>query len=369
MGGDATFSFDLSASGLPSADPNGNVAAFGYLNVMTTTGDWLVHDQPIPLSGVAATEQNNVWFTDFANIVGGSPLDVSAIVNNTPYLSQPTPDGTWTTQAVTPGSFNWAPIGYTGQTGSPIPASAPTAPPPPPDAAKIEGYLRGGVADIKQLWNECGPTSTADSLIWLANKYGFANKLPTNPDGSINQQALVLQLAQAMVPGYQPNYTLPNVTLKDGSVYQNQGYPGLNDNQLVTGKQTFITAKNLPLVVEGGNNDPNASGANTFTFIQNELNKGQDVEFLIAWPNDGYHWVTVDGYINAGVNNKTLIVHDPLLANGNNYWQINDNGVLSSPVGTAAWAVAESIPEPASIALLASGFLGFAVSLRKSKQA
>jgi hypothetical protein len=71
-----------------------------------------------------------------------------------------------------------------------------------------------------------------------------------------------------------------------------------------------------------------------------------------ARPTDRYHWVTVDGYIDTGTNNETLVVHDPLYANGNNCWTIDANGSFSTPVGTAACAVAESIPEPETTALL-----------------
>src|SRR5205823_2495380 len=35
----------------------------------------------------------------------------------------------------------------------------------------IEAFKRGGVPDIAQKSNECGPTSTADSLRWLAAQH------------------------------------------------------------------------------------------------------------------------------------------------------------------------------------------------------
>ena len=362
VAGSTIFGFDLGAGALSPA-VSGVVGGFGYLNVLSGGGAWLVQNQPIPLSGLAALERNNVWFTDFTNAAGGSTLSLSAIVNDTPFLAAPTVDATWTTQAVTPGSTNWAFPDYAGQSGPPVPASPPAEPPPPPDTAKIEGYLRGGVGDIKQYWNECGPTSTANSLVYLAKKHGFENKLPTKPDGSIDQQALVLQLAQAMKPGFVPDNTLP-----DRQGYKDRGYAGLNGDDLKTGKEAYIKDKKLPLIVEGGNADPNASGAKTFDFVKKELRKGQDVEFLIAWPNDGYHWVTVVGDIDAGRDNKTLIVHDPLLANGNHYWRIKDDGTLTSPVGAAAWAVAESVvPEPSTWIVLVLGFGAMGASLRRRR--
>jgi hypothetical protein len=112
--------------------------------------------------------------------------------------------------------------------------------------------------------------------------------------------------------------------------------------------------------VHGGVDNPKAQGKDTFEFVKKELKRGQDVEFLINWPGGDMHWVTVVGFIDAGPRNM-LVVHDPLKANGNNYWEIDDFGKLSSPVGTANRAVAESIPEPSTLSMLALGFasLGF----------
>ena len=72
----------------------------------------------------------------------------------------------------------------------------------------IEGYLSGGVPDLKQLVNECGPTSTTNSILWLIGKCGIpTDKLPKKPDGSLDQQAILTQLAAAM---QSHNTTSPN---------------------------------------------------------------------------------------------------------------------------------------------------------------
>ena len=44
---------------------------------------------------------------------------------------------------------------------------------------------RTDMPDITQKTNECGPTSTANSLRWLAKKSGFEEKLPKNNDDLI----------------------------------------------------------------------------------------------------------------------------------------------------------------------------------------
>lgn len=357
VSGSAIFGFDVASFVSPVSAESGPVQDFGYLNVRSGTS-WLVQNEPIPLNGNVAFERNNLWFTDFGARVGAAALDVEAVINDQPVaVAQDIPDSEWTLQeSVLPSVFDWGFDDYTGQSGPVTPVAVPPITPvPPPDALTIEGYLRGGVSDIRQYWNECGPTSTANSLIWLAGKYGFTDKLPKLPDGSLDQAALVLALAKIMKPaGFTPDNSLP---AKNG--YANRGYPGLDGNQLKDGATAYLNTLGIRFVTEGGNADAAAKGANTFAFVEAQLRKGEDVEFLIKWPgqNTGYHWVTVTGFIDAGVNNKTLIVHDPLAANGNHYWKIRDDGTLTAPVGAAAWAVAQSIPEPDTLALLGAACL------------
>jgi hypothetical protein len=156
----------------------------------------------------------------------------------------------------------------------------------------------------------------------------------------------VLDLAKAMKPGWTPS------PVKQTGGYDDRGYPGLKRGEFEKGKKQYL--KNWPVVVHGGVDDEDAQGKKTFEFVKKELKRGQDVEFLINWTGSGSHWVTVVGFIDAGKRNQ-LVVHDPLRADGNHYWEIDDDGVLSSPVGTANRAVAESIPEPSTVALLCVG--------------
>ncbi|MEW6183815.1 MAG: hypothetical protein AB1500_11710 [Bacillota bacterium] len=48
-------------------------------------------------------------------------------------------------------------------------------------------FQREGVPDIDQRRNECVPTSTANSLIWLAEKYDFKDKMPATADQVIQE--------------------------------------------------------------------------------------------------------------------------------------------------------------------------------------
>ncbi|MGA1841970.1 MAG: PEP-CTERM sorting domain-containing protein [bacterium] len=344
--GTATFSFDI--------DKNSIKAEYGYLNVVGNNDSWVIQNVPLYLNAEIAEERNHVWFYDFDNSVGTSETTIYSIINDQPLAGPPVPDGSWQSASITPDEFTWGIPEQAGESGPPIPANPPTTPPPPPDTAVIESFLRGGVYDLKQYKMECGPTSTANSLIWLAKKYNLLDKLPKKPDGTVDEQQLILDLAKIMKPGWNPAPVVNN----------NRGYPGLLRGELEAGKKKYMIEKKLPITVHGGVDDPNAQGQNTFEFVKKELKRGQDVEFLIAWPGDGYHWVTVVGFIDAGPRNM-LIVHDPLKANGNNYWEIDDFGRLSSPVGTANRAVAESYaPEPSSFILLILGLLGI-VGIKK----
>lgn len=352
VSGTTTFGFNLDSSTL--------TGQYGYLNLVNGSS-WLVQNVPLYLPAEAADQRNFVWFHDFGGVVGTTaPISISGIINDQPYSSQPTPDSTWTSATLTPDSFVWTPPNYAGEAGSGSAPSAPTAPPPPPDAAKVEGFLRGGVKDIRQYWNECGPTSTTNSLLWLAAKYGFEGKLPQKPDGTVDQEKLILELARVMKPGWSPS------AVKQTEGYDDRGYPGLDRGELEAGKKKYIKDKGLPIEVHGGVDDLKAQGADTFDWVKKELKRGQDVEFLID-KGDVMHWVTVVGFIDAGARNM-LVVHDPLLANGNHYWEIDDVGKLSSPVGTANRAVAESIPEPGTLILLFSGIFALVFITRARRE-
>src|SRR5215467_705045 len=109
-----------------------------------------------------------------------------------------------------------------------------------------------------------------NSVLWLIGKYGIpTDKLPKKPDGSLDQQAILTQLAAAM---QSHNTTSPNNWDPTTPVNNNnRGYPGLDRGSLEAGKMDFIRNNMLPLSVEGGVNDPNAQGAKAFDFVKKEL--------------------------------------------------------------------------------------------------
>lgn len=336
------FSFDFGLSSLNSSTSSQFVTgaySFGYLNVMAGS-TWLIQDEPIPLIDDLKSELNHFWFSSALSDFTGA----TAIFNDTAFGILPTVDGSWSTIGAG-GTIDW---------GSEDPAGGanegdPGAGTPPPAVTIIEGYLRGGVPDIEQLHNECGPTSVTNSLLWLIKKYRLpTDKLPKKADGELDEPEILKQLAKAIKPGWDDTQSVVN---------GNRCYSAVTSTDIIAGKKKFAKDNMLPLEMHGGWNDPNAKGAKTFDFIKKELKKGQDVELSVLWDGGGAHWVTVVGYIDAGQDKKTLVVHDPDdKSDGNVYWKLKDDGAFTSFGGSTQVAVAESpIPEPSTLLLVAVG--------------
>lgn len=147
------------------------------------------------------------------------------------------------------------------------------------------------VPDFTQGENECVPTSTANSLRWLAQENDFEGRLP-NSDFQIIEELK------------------RDFLWTSGGVYTDQDF--------LPGKQAFISRYNLPLEthqIGRGAFDPNI-----VAFIAEELRKGQDIEIVMEYGSydargrysrEGGHMVTVvDAYTELG--DLFLDFHDPL---------------------------------------------------------
>lgn len=149
-----------------------------------------------------------------------------------------------------------------------------------------EFLLRLNVPDIAQKPNECTPTSTANSLRWLAKKHGFNDKLPSSDSD------LVKDLVKAM---------------------KTSSTTGTSDEDMVNGKKSYIKDKKLPLTVEA-QDDEGASGATktkpTAEFLIEQLKKGQDVEIGFTFTGGGGHWVTAVGVVRMG-GKLGVYINDP----------------------------------------------------------
>lgn len=140
------------------------------------------------------------------------------------------------------------------------------------------------VPDINQKKNECVPTSAANSLLWLAKKFGFEDKLPS-------QDELIGELKNDM----------------------NWKSDGIFPEDFLKGKEKITERRKLPLINhEVGKSD----GSTTFDKMAEELKKEQDVEMTILFKDAngktiGGHCVTVVGVMRLPSGTEIIQVHDP----------------------------------------------------------
>ncbi|MBU1165046.1 C39 family peptidase [Patescibacteria group bacterium] len=144
-----------------------------------------------------------------------------------------------------------------------------------------------GMPDITQGPNECAPTAAANSLLWMAKKYNFENKMPST------QNALIDELKRDMS-------------------FDN----GISGSNYKPGKDAIIARRQLPIVTTkyGGNYE-----SNLFDKMYEEISKNCDVEATIKFKSSrgeviGGHMVTVVGtwrYTDASQTDNNLSFHDP----------------------------------------------------------
>lgn len=331
-----TFDFQVSYPG-PAPNTAGFLNAVADLDLSGSISidEWIIQNVPLFLDSVLATQPLlSIWFdpASFTLVVGNSygtwaTIESSPILDNSGYPS-------WDYSYLPAIGTIWGENDLNGEPEGPV---------PPPGLAletDMTISLRGGVPDISQKPMECGPTSAANSLRWLAIMYNFENKIPADDDD------LIKELMKAM-------------TGSDA-----RPFPGLSRDQMLTGKKKYVEENKLPLVVKGGGSDPDAVGANAFDFIVREMNAGEDVEMCINWPGGGAHWVTVVGY---GVNGDRLFlaVHDPDDGKtGTVTWELKRDGTFVNPEGMMNRAVSESYSPPETIPTLSQwGIIGMILML------
>lgn len=157
-------------------------------------------------------------------------------------------------------------------------------------AKEFEVFV-GDVPDIVQGKNECAPTSVANSLLWLAKKNNFSDKMPQSQAGLLDE-------------------------LKGDLKWKVDN--GVADENFIPGKEAFAKRHNLPLEIHRVN--AKDYDLNIVAKIAQELQKGQDVEIGIEywrkqadgkWKVVGGHWVTAVGATGTK-DSQTIFVHDPL---------------------------------------------------------
>lgn len=267
-----------------------------------TQAEWVA--QNIPAS-VNADEPHRFTFVLLDPAVDGrTGLKGRAIITDQPIGS--TWDGVVPGTAVESVDFTIATVGQETLSyfyapnygGGPFPDLAPASGPESslqaimPQAAQANfSSFHTGVPDIRQGPMECGPTSTADNLIWLTRRYGYADRLP------YGERDLIERLKTRF------GWTLAN-GISMGETF-------------VTGKNEFCRDHNLPIETHriGNWND-----RDMISKIAVELDKGQAIEMLMGfyywdrterkWKRWGGHIVSVVG---AALTNGTfsLDLHDP----------------------------------------------------------
>ncbi|OGK23908.1 hypothetical protein A3A46_01075 [Candidatus Roizmanbacteria bacterium RIFCSPLOWO2_01_FULL_37_13] len=184
------------------------------------------------------------------------------------------------------------------------------------DEAKLS-VSHDGVPDLngrKGKPNECVPISLANSLLWLAKKYKFEDKMPKTVDELIDELAKDVKWT------------------KDGTKNEN-AFPG---------KEIFTKRRKLPLENKKIDNETVEGESQLWKRIVEELNKDEDVELFIDFKQspkgkaEKGHAVTVVKADKNKKGEKFLIFHDPATKQGNDTYEVDRNGqILGYPFGKA----------------------------------
>jgi hypothetical protein len=306
-----------------------NQGETGFLNVIVDlnsnnevdTNEWIIRNIPMFLdNGLVSQPQLIVWFHSDQPLIVNTPYSVWATIENEEILDIEEVSNLVSWYHIEIPSIEETTWGEESTWGQEMNSSFSIT----NRSATLEGKYanpkRQDVPDIDQKPMECGPTSTANSLRWLAKMYSFEEKLPSDDD------VLIKELMKAMT----------------GS--DNRPFPGLIPGQLESGKEKYIKDKKLPLIVKGGLKDPKAIGGKAFDFIAHELDTDEDVEVLVCCFGNTAHWVTAIGY---GVSDDRLFleVNDPDdKKHGAVEWELQRDGNFVNPTGLKlSRAVSESL--------------------------
>ena len=306
---------------------SGSGADQQFLNVVRNDGSWVVQNLPVgfePGTSAVATNVDSALFANgstyqttlSATPVNAAPVFSAGVVENlglgVNYLSN---DGFGETEAgafVKPGDPSNIALNF----GSVLMLSYHT-----------------GVPDLAQGPNQCVPTATANSLTWLNDTYGL---------GLAKTTAQIRDI------------------LKDNNHMKTDPASGTALPNFFAGKNKFVNENNLRIVthvIDGG-----PGGRPSVANILKELKKGQDVEFRVDWKDGGAHRITVVGLIDLGVFGAGFWFNDPddgktqtnwswLDKNADDTLTVRSYGALNGG-NTIKLGVAESVPEPGSLALV-----------------
>ncbi len=287
-----TFSFDIVDADVPTRNQ------FKLVAVLTgePIGDWdgSVHRKS------AATEATIAAFKteDFGGLFTAHPENGGAggLLGDFPAPPADAPDPE---MAAPKERFKTKdPEAYmTDASGGDVPGAAAAGAVPAADAPPALGsdfeVFQPGVPDRFQAHNECVPTSISNGLTWLAERYGFKDKMPDTQEETMNE-------------------------LKPDLGWLQESGANMRDNVLPA-KVAFTERHDLPIYshrIESRTRDNDIVRK-----IAVELKKGQAVEIAIGyytWNSETVKWDRHGGHMVSGVgafgsNGQTYLgLHDPL---------------------------------------------------------
>lgn len=178
-----------------------------------------------------------------------------------------------------------------------------------------EIFLRRGLPDTNQQFNECVGNSIANSLSWLSRKCGFEDKFVlSDPDSSdtieldMTKNSDVESLAAELIQIYK---TIPGAELNrsDGL------FGGISNDFILQGKEKITTMFGLPIMNMFLSRE---KGEFKFDDIVKFMKDGCDVELILVMldedtesPSRLGHAVTLAGYVDRGAGDRGFIIHDP----------------------------------------------------------
>jgi hypothetical protein len=216
----------------------------------------------------------------------------------------------------------------------------------------------------------CGPVAVTNSYRYLENKY------PGVYDSSLTGGSL-LNTASSLC-------TLMGTTPGVGTYWDDLIWYKMKDIESKVPGKTVYEAQRNPAWDWGIWNDPLAKEPSwvtqvlpTWQFIWNELSDCEDLEILLSWSSGG-HFLTVKSFLWSDADNDNVMdfeegatfdyIDSCTGAPGvSGIWQSYYGSILETDYtsgATITMSVSESIPEPATMALLGLGSL---VLLRKRR--
>jgi len=379
----------------PVGQVQASAATDSYLNLVDPSGNWVVQNLFIPggasveesfaLPGASdGTQDTSATFTQS---LSSTPLSAFAYNPSSTVTYTPTESYFDNEGAANDTSFD--PLGDYDPAGGFKPGA-------PGNTINFSGgptltiVYRAGVPNVQAADNQCVPASLANGLAWLKTNQNL-QVTQANNTGLKGDATLVGTLDTTT------NRTVTSRTSGAGVTAANQ-IDGLlkylDDNNLTTvtvKHEGFASAANRT-VTSSGNTLTSTAVAQvvTFQFIQDELTKGAAVQAWESWAN-GAHAVEITGcgfvlgkpwisftsdLLQTPVDNGTffgLVPPDSFGTLGVNF------SYLGSPDGfgrlrflneagtpTLTFAVAEEVPEPASLGLLGAGAM-MLISRRRSR--